>query len=331
MPTIGLIIDHRNTQVRCDRKTLLITRGNNKPQRLPIKLLENVVVIGNPTVESNVWRALAEAGIPATLLPGRGNQPPAILTSGLSITLPLRRLQYRCAEQQSTALPVARWILDRKLDSYRLPLARLQPAPKDLKRFNKQREKAQQQLTQTPTIEGLMGVEGSIANSWFGQLTTVLPPQWRFSGRNRRPPRDPVNALLSLGYTLLMSDVHQIIISEGMDPALGFLHQPFPAREALTLDITELYRAGVDDFVLTLLKKLKPTNFNYHKDTGCRLNKQIRPHFYNHWAEHRQNWPRVPAKENPAPTQSASLQEQLRGHLMELRQILKTTLQEKAT
>ena len=322
-----LIIDHRNTHVRCDRQTLIITRGSGTPQRIPIRLLGNIVVIGNPTVESNVWRALTEAGVPATLLPGRGRQPPAVLGAGLSVTLPLRRLQYRCAEQPAAAIRIARWLLQQKIASYQLPLSRLQPHQEQQQRFEEQRERAQTTLATTHTIDGLMGVEGSIANAWFKLLAETLPENWRFTGRNRQPPRDPVNALLSLGYTLLMSDVHQIIISEGLDPAFGYLHQPFPAREALMLDITEIFRAGVDTFVLSLLENLKPSDFNYHSETGCRLNKAIRPRFYNAWAEQREEWPR-PQATPEQPSTDTPLQEQIRGRIMALREVINETLEE---
>ena len=326
-----LVIDQRNTHVRCDRKTLLIDRGGATAQRIPINLLDNVVIIGNPTIDTNVWRALSDAAVPATLLPARGSQTVTTIGAGLNVPLPLRRRQYRCAEDATAAIVLARWIITNKLDSYDLPLTRPQLAAQQKAAFLQQREKALAQLGDADSTDTLMGLEGSIASAWFSLLAASLPERWKFTGRNRRPPRDPVNALLSLGYTLLMSDIRQILISEGLDPAFGFLHQPCPAREALTLDLTECFRAGVDDFVLGLVSQFEPSDFNHHQKTGCRLNKSCRQHFYNAWAEQRINWPRLRQQEGESGRQTIPLREQIRGKIMTLRQTIKTALGETET
>lgn len=138
-----------------------------------------------------------------------------------------------------------------------------------------------------------MGLEGRLAHCWFELLTTALPAHLRFKGRNRRPPRDPVNSLLSLGYTMLLSEVRQAILIEGFDPSLGFLHQDYPGREALALDFMEIFRTGVDLFALRLIKEsaFDDTSFFYRKIDGCRLSKSTRPLFFQAWAQHKEAWP----------------------------------------
>ena len=87
-------------------------------------------------------------------------------------------------------------------------------------------------LAGAPNTATVMGLEGTVAAAWWNWLGAVLPKHWRFAGRNRRPPRDPVNALLSLSYTLLGVE----ILKQVQEPALGFLHGIVPGRKSLVLE-----------------------------------------------------------------------------------------------
>ncbi len=137
-----------------------------------------------------------------------------------------------------------------------------------------------------------MGLEGSAAAAWYDHLKTHLPDTWNFTGRNRRPPRDPLNALLSLSYTLVANELRRAVHAHGLDPALGFLHQPYPGRESLVLDLLEPLRASADAFALHCLQQLTPEQFSYDPQQGCRLNQEGRAHYYGEWASSRLHWPR---------------------------------------
>ena len=99
-----------------------------------------------------------------------------------------------------------------------------------------------------------MGIEGKIAALYFGALPCVLSPdiphQMRFDGRNRRPPKDRFNALLSFGYSLLIKDVMNAILSVGLEPALGFYHQPRSQAAPLALDLMEIFRVPLVDMIV---------------------------------------------------------------------------------
>jgi CRISPR-associated protein Cas1 len=98
-----------------------------------------------------------------------------------------------------------------------------------------------------PSVEALRGIEGRAAAVYFGVWPLLLRSPWRFYGRNRRPPRDPVNAMLSFGYTLLVGTIHNAVISAGLDPMIGYLHPPFRNRSSLVLDLMEEFRPSVVD------------------------------------------------------------------------------------
>ena len=109
-----------------------------------------------------------------------------------------------------------------------------------------------EQIPKVDSIQSLLGIEGAIAAAYFGRFSTLLKPrdfdsQWDFNGRNRRPPRDPVNALLSFGYAMLAKDCAVALLAEGLDPWWGLYHQPRHGRAALALDIMEPFRPAVVD------------------------------------------------------------------------------------
>jgi CRISPR-associated protein Cas1 len=107
------------------------------------------------------------------------------------------------------------------------------------------------QLPQVDSIESLLGYEGNLAMLYFGALPHVLgkdiPDSLHFNGRNRRPPKDRFNAMLSFGYSLLIKDVMNAILAVGLEPALGFYHQPRTQAPPLALDLMEVFRVPLVD------------------------------------------------------------------------------------
>ena len=209
-----------------------------------------------------------------------------------------RRQQHRQADAPGVALAIARQLVGMKLNYQRrlaagLALWRDPPPPgPPVETLLAVFDDKPSGLASAADLPAVMGFEGAAAAAWYGWLALHLPPAWGFAGRNRRPPRDPVNALLSLGYTLLGGEMFGAVQAAGLDPALGFLHGVVPGRESLVLDLIEPLRPGVDAVVLGLLDRvLTPRQFTAHPEHGCRLNKEGRGLFYRAWAEARWRWP----------------------------------------
>jgi CRISPR-associated protein Cas1 len=324
-----LVVDRRACRLRHDSGVLIVECEGRDTQRAPVAQLEQVVVYGNPMAETAVWRALANAAVPAVLLPSRGADGAAVLANGLAAAFPLRRLQHQLAADPERAQALAAWVVRHKLLGYDLPLRALQRRhgadPAACAEFIARRDQALASLERTTSEDALLGIEGQMANAWFGLLAAALAPAWRFTGRNRRPPRDPVNALLSLGYTLLGSEVHQCAVASGLDPSLGFLHQPAPGRESMALDIVEIFRGGVDHFALSWIAPGGPgqADFYYRAREGCRLSKGARPRFYGAWAGRRSDWPHPLAPAEEREWASGALREQINGWIERLRAQMK--------
>ncbi len=285
MPDLTLILDRKELVVRMESKSIRIDRPDGLPERVPLKMIDSVIVIGSPMVSCDVWRALAEHNISAVLFPSRGGGVSTYMSGGLSRTATTRIAQHRAACDPNTSLKVARWLLRKKLEGQENVIEQLKNC-RDLEPSSGPIRQSRAKLNNATDRNSLMGIEGSAAAAYFGSFAKIIPPKWKFKGRNRRPPRDPVNALLSLGYVLAGSEVRRAIQSKGLDPAVGFLHSPQPGRESLVLDILEPLRPEIDWFVLELLDSpLNLRDFTTNDQDGCLLNKGGRGSFFKAWAE----------------------------------------------
>lgn len=325
-----LIIDRRSSALSYKAGCLNLERKGLKTQQVPIRQLEQVIVYGNPVIDAAALRCLAEAGVPVILLTSQGREQVAMLGSGLATQLPVRRLQHMLANTPSARLEMAKWFIEAKFRSYDIPLETIEtlyhPDGMEIEAFNQQRTVTLTNLSTAASIPAVRGLEGQLAHSWFALLARVLPDCWKFAGRNRQPPRDPVNGLLSLSYTILLSEVRQGVLINGFDPSLGFLHQDCAGRESLALDILEMFRAGADAFVLRWIKdtKLSSDNFYYRKTEGCRMSKVTRPLFFQAWAQYRDNWPTLSRQEQGGNSiRYGSIRETINGRMAETRDFMK--------
>jgi CRISPR-associated protein Cas1 len=266
-----------------DAKTMCVSLPGGPLQRFPLSLVERVIVIGRPTVSCDVWRALSEHNIPALLLPGRGSGAVAHIGPWPSSSASIRLAQFREIVEER-AITTCRWLIQAKLSGQqKIVLERISERP-ELYPLIDQLEEAKRRVSGMRDRNSLMGVEGAAATAYFQAIGRIIDPRWGFSGRNRRPPRDPANTLLSLSYTLGASEMRREILIAGLDPAIGFLHANQANREGLTLDLLEPLRPMIDGFVLGLLSgKLTLRNFVTNDQDGCLLNKEGRGRFFKEW------------------------------------------------
>lgn len=197
-----------------------------------------------------------------------------------------RRGQYRLFESPGTRLQLAREIIRAKIHNQRVMLMRNGDVPDRVTHlmagFRDATESARD-------MTALLGIEGSAAALYFEQFESMLKQRddWKFDwrGRNRRPPRDPVNALLSLGYSMLAKELTGVCCSVGLDPFLGFMHQPRYGRPALALDLMEEFRPLIADSVaISLINRgeLGPEDF-IKSANGTFLSDKGRRPFWEAW------------------------------------------------
>ena len=146
-------------------------------------------------------------------------------------------------------------------------------------------------INEQTTLASLRGIEGRAASVYFTALSLYLPPVLRFQGRNRRPPRDPFNAVLSLTYTLIHSEAVLAAYGAGLDPYIGFYHALDFGRESLACDLIEPLRPLIDNWCLGLFRQniLREESFSTTQE-GCFLGKAGRVQFYKSYESAVGNW-----------------------------------------
>ena len=214
-----------------------------------------VNLMGNVQVSTQAVQTLCEAAIPICYF-SQGGWFYGITTGLNSKNIFLRRTQFRLADQEWFARSLARRLVAGKIRNQRTMLQRnhVEPPGESVLGMRQMAEQAER----SQSLEELLGIEGNAARIYFGEFAgmikteeddTAAVEQFRFdfAGRNRRPPRDAVNALLSLAYSLLGKDLTIACYAVGFDPYLGFYHQPRFGRPALALDLMEPFRPLIAD------------------------------------------------------------------------------------
>lgn len=315
-----------------DGETVLVKRPEQPDLRIPLHNLESVVVFGRPGASPALMGALAERSISLCFLTPNGRFLARVVGKSRGNVL-LRKEQYRVSDNESLSLMIAgsiisaklynsKWILERTVRDYRLRVdtERIKRESGFLSSSIKAAEKCR-------SLEELRGVEGEGASRYFSVFDQMILQQkesFRFEGRNRRPPLDNVNAMLSFGYTLLANDVSSALEAVGLDAYVGFLHRDRPGRASLALDIMEELRGWVvDRLVLTLInqKMVNKKGFIKEESGGVLMTDETKRTFLGAFQEHKKEMMTHPFLQEKIPwglvpyAQAMLLSRFLRGDL----------------
>jgi CRISPR-associated protein Cas1 len=285
MTMTTLYIDHQYATLEIEGETLLARLGDKRQRPVPLALLERVVCLANVQLDTRVLGTLAERGIAFTLASPRKPQRRATLLGRGHNDVSLRLLHYRLAQDQAWRVAFTRHTLQAKLEAHQRLLAEmLADRPDQRKAITDAQAQLVTQLGNLPaatSLESMLGMEGAAARAVFGAFAAVLPASLGFKGRKRRPPPDPVNAALSLAYTLLHSRAVQVIHAQGLEPLLGFYHEPSFGRESLASDLIEVWRPHIDGWVWECFRTQTLREHHFKTDAeGCFLDKAGRQVFF---------------------------------------------------
>ena len=240
-------------------------------QEIRVNEICQLNLMGNIQISTQAVQSLCEEGIPICYF-SMGGWFYGITTGLLTKNVFLRQRQFAMAAEVWFCKRFARALVAGKIRNQRTLLLRnhVEPAPNSLRGLKEMADRAEE----CSSLEELLGIEGNAARVYFGafpgfikvERDEELPRIFRmdFAGRNRRPPRDAVNALLSLGYSLLSKDLTIACHAVGFDPMMGFYHQPRFGRPALALDLMEPFRPLiVDSAVITAIntRMVTPRDF----------------------------------------------------------------------
>ena len=285
-----LYIDRKGASLSHDRSRLWIRYAEEK-QSILVRHLERVVVSAGCTLDSRTLLMLNEQEIPVVVIDTRKNR--ATWCGGWHHGNTARRItQYAVVQDTALCAQLAQKLVKLKLMQQRRLLRSLMPLyPARRRALFLGCARLTELITSTngKALHELRGMEGAGSRNYFAAYRQVFSERFGFTHRNRRPPRDPVNACLSLAYTLLMSDALQALYASGLDPSIGFYHQPAYGRPSLACDLVEIARAQADRTVIGMFREhqLNVGHFT-KKNDAVFLDKKGRSLFYACWESNAQ-------------------------------------------
>lgn len=294
-----LYVTGKNRYLSLDGENVVISEKQEEIGRIPLHNLQGIVTFGYTGASPALMGACAERNIELTFMSANGRFL-ARVTGEVKGNVTLRKQQYKISESSEESLKLARnfmtgkvynsrWILERAVRDY--------PLRVDTERLKVKSGilyQSLQSIRRCETSSQLLGLEGEAASTYFSAFDELIlqqKEQFYFHGRNKRPPLDKVNAMLSFAYSLLAGMCGAALEAVGLDPYVGFYHTDRPGRISLALDMMEELRGIMADrFVLTLINKriIKGTDFIQKESGAVILNDNGRKMFLNAWQERKQ-------------------------------------------
>lgn len=262
-----LYVTSEGAWLRKDGANVVVEVDKAECGRVPVHLLGGLICFGRVGVSPPLLGYCAEQGVCVSFMTANGRFL-ARVEGPVSGNVLLRRAQYRAADAPETASALVRQIVIGKILNQRTVVRRvvrdhgalMEPeGSAQLEAVSRRLTDAARRAQKPLSVDGLRGVEGETAQIYFGIFNHLLRGDgsvFRFDRRSRRPPLDPVNALLSFLYVLLLHDCRSALETVGLDPAVGFLHRDRPGRPSLALDLMEELRPVIADRVaLSLINR----------------------------------------------------------------------------
>jgi CRISPR-associated protein Cas1 len=282
-----LYITEQQAILRKTGDRLVIEKDHNVLMEVPCLKLETVLIYGNVQVTSQAMVELLQHGIELAIF-SRTGKLWGQMTPPKARNIVLRMRQYELERSEEFCLRFARSVVRGKISNAVTVLRRYRanhPAAFPLS-IVEDLEARLSRIDTSPSLDILRGVEGSAAATYFMAFAAMVPRELGFSGRQRRPPRDPVNALLSFGYVLVGNELQSLLDGIGFDPYIGFFHQVDYGRPSLALDLVEEFRpALVDRLTTSLLNReiLDRRHFEIMPEGGLYLDREGKRRYFTEY------------------------------------------------
>lgn len=289
-----LFVTSEDAWLSLDGENVVVNRDKTAVARFPLHNLQMIICFSYAGASPALMGACAQRGVGLTFCTPRGKF--LARTCGISQgNVLLRRSQYRVADDPAESCRIARSMIFGKVYNSRWSIERTRRDHKmriDEGEFRSVSESLKEllpQILEVSDLESLRGLEGAAATAYFRLLDDMILRQkeaFFFHGRNRRPPLDNVNAMLSFAYSLLANDCAAALESVGLDAYVGFLHRDRPGRTSLALDLMEELRPCMADrFVLTVINNrvLSAEDFDREESGAVRMTDGGRQKFLKQW------------------------------------------------
>ncbi len=278
-----LYVTEQGSTINLSGGRIIVRKGDERLQDLPVFKLEQIVAYGNVHLTTPVIAHCLRSGVEVAFL-GLGGKYRGRLQPEFTKNAATRVKQYQRAVNPDFCLKMASAIVTGKVRNMIAMIRqqrRLREALRESIKAGGQEDRRSPlaeliamlpRIASARSIENLNGHEGAATVAYFKAFRSALRGDWKFDSRQYHPPQDPINALLSLGYTLLYNDLYAAVNVVGLDPYMGFYHQPRHGHAALASDLMEEHRSTlVDRLILTLLNKRVITESDFQRDQEGRI------------------------------------------------------------
>lgn len=276
-----------------DGMNIVVSVKQKETFRIPIVNIEQITTFGFMGVSPGLMKLCADNGVALTFL-SPGGRYIGRLQGSVKGNVLLRTKQYRLSENPEYALSLARIFTAGKISNYRQTLLRYMRdygPDSDIEQAERHLKICKDSALRAASPATLRGFEGEAATAYFAVFPHLLrnnDPTFIFRGRNKRPPRDAVNAMLSFVYTLIAGDCTAALESVGLDPYVGFFHTLRPARTSLALDLMEEMRAYLGDrLVISLInrRQVGASNFIHQGEDTVTITEDCRRTILTAWQQ----------------------------------------------
>lgn len=281
-----------------ENENVVVQQKGNVLGRFPLHTLESIISFSYAGASPALMGACAERNIGLAFFSPKGKFLARISSLSNSNVL-LRKKQEQIADNEEESICIVKYMLVGKIfnerwtiertkrdNAFRVDIEKLKYASQNLK-------SSINDIMSAKNFDSLRGFEGKASTYYFDVFDEMILNQkeyFSFTTRNKRPPLDKVNALLSFAYVILSNDCANALESVGLDPYFGFMHTLRPGRKSLALDLVEEFRAPIADrFVISLINtnKIGKDDFELEKDGAVLLNQSGKKKFFNNWQQHK--------------------------------------------
>lgn len=267
-----LYITENGSKVSTRGGHFIVECQDGSERLVPKETLESIVIFGNVYLTVPCIKECMERGISVSMFSTKGRYFGRIESTS-HINAKRLKQQVYLSDKEEKRVQFSKKIIMNKIHNQRVLLSRYaRSSEKDIDEYIRAMKIHEKKISQCDSIEQIMGYEGNAARQYFKALSEMVKDDFKFSGRNKRPPKDAFNSMISLGYTILMYEIMGEIENRGISPYIGFMHKDIERHPTLASDLLEEWRAViVDATVMSLIQgnEIDISEFRKDEETGA--------------------------------------------------------------
>lgn len=281
-----LFVNENGAKIGIESERAVVEYSDGMKRTIPIETLESVIILGKSQMTTQATIEFIQRGIPVSYF-SKGGKYFGCLQSTGHVNARRQRKQAKLGESNSAfAVELSKKFICGKIKNQQVLMKRYSVTKGiDVSEETKYLINCYEKVKRAKTINEIMGYEGTAAKYYFSALAKEIDKDFAFRGRNRRPPEDPFNSMISFGYSIIMNELCGVIQSHGLNPYFGFMHQDRENHPTLASDLIEEWRAViVDSVVMSLINGHEIFLEHFEKDfdmPGCYLTKDGMKIFLN--------------------------------------------------